>query len=443
MLSSKPRHLTLLALLFSLVWHSAVADTLLQRVQEAQQHDANYQSALAAREAGQEKRVQGAALLRPTVALQGSATHADNQVDHPNLLFANNHGDYQRLGLQASQPLFNRDKWLSSDEADLQSQIADEQLRAAEQTLLLRVASAYFDVLAAQDVLDTLKAQQAATELSLAQAQKNFDVGRANITETNEAQARRDLILAEEVSAQSDLAIKRSTLRRVSGSDGSPLARLNTASDLASLPLADLNTWQQQAAAQAPTVRLAHLQQHIANTEIQRSEADHYPTLDLVAGWNKNHDPHAISYAPGGTTSSIALQLTVPLYAGGAISSRQREAVQLAHKAEFDSSASELDTAEQVEQYHLSVQSGLAKIHAMQQAVLSNKTSLDSTELGRTVGVRTNVDVLNAQQQYFAALRDLAQAKYQTLLARLQLEYAAGQLNMDSIHRIDALLAQP
>lgn len=418
------------------------APDLLTLYRQARANDASFLGAEQARQAGQEARQQGKALLRPSVSFQDDLTYQWSKAEEVSLFNSGEARSYMsnRMTLQASQPLWNPDLVYQSEQGDLQARLADVQFQVDQQNLALRVAQAYFDVLDAADAVELVGAQKAATAQQLAQARKAFEVGTATITDTHEAQARADLIAAQEIAALNNLAVKRNALRQLTGVDITDIPHLRADVDLASVAPTDLQAWLDRAARGSWPLQARQLSQRIAELNLKRASAAHWPTLEAVGSVTYNNIPE--SEAGGNSrAASLGLQLRVPIYAGGSINSRERQNLALLSQARLQTEDARRSAEQQVREAYLNVTSGLASIRALEQALVSTRSTLDSTMLGRQVGVRTNLDVLNAQQQFYSARRDLVQAKYRYLLYRLQLESAAGTLDEDDLSTINALLA--
>jgi outer membrane protein len=415
---------------------AAQAANLSDVFRDAQAYDAQYASARAADKAGQEKSVQGRAGLLPSVNLNANASH---NTFESNLTSGTSQYSPNGVSINATQPLYRRQNQVQYAQSKEQVRIADLQFKLAEQDLILRVAQAYFDVLQSQDTIAFIDAQKAAITEQLASAKRNFEVGTATITDTNEAQARYDLAVAQEIAEQNTLNIRRRALERLIGK---PAEALDTPVDPLQLKDASgsIDDWAARAAKGNLQAEIQRIAMSIADQEVERNRAGHYPTLDAVAGYainnNQNIGPTQISTR----VASIGLQLNVPIYQGGLVSSRVREAVANQEKARQDAEAAAREASLQARQDWLNVSSGAARVRALEQALVSSNAQLDSTKLGLEVGVRTNLDVLNAEQQVFSARRDLASARYAYLLAGLSLKAAAGILSPADLAEIDRQL---
>ena len=308
----------------------------------------------------------------------------------------------------------------------------------------MRVAQAYFDVLASQDSLAFIQGQKVAISEQLAQAKRNFEVGTATITDTHEAQARFDLGTSQEIAAQSDLEIKKRTLQQIVGKFPERLEPLKASIELNPPKPNAMEDWATAAANQGYPVRAQEAALEIAAREIERTRAGHLPTLNIVgtAGQGSSSvSTTSINNTPTDSVSrTIGLQLAIPLYAGGNVSSLVRQAVANREKAQQDLEGTRRTAALSARQSYVGVTNGMAQVKALEAALVSSRSALDSNKLGYEVGVRINIDVLNAQQQVFSTLRDLSRARYDTILNGLKLKAAAGTLGEADVEEVNRLL---
>jgi outer membrane protein len=412
---------------------AAQAANLSDVFRDAQAYDAQYASARAAYEAGQEKSVQGRAGLLPSVSLQGNASY--NRLES-SLTSGTTQYSPNSLSINATQPLFRKQNLVQYAQSKEQVKIAGLQLKLAEQDLILRVAQAYFDVLQSQDTIAFIEAQKAAITEQLASAKRNFEVGTATITDTHEAQARYDLAVAQEIAEQNTLSIRLRTLERLIGK---PAGALDAPVEPLQLKASDgnIDEWAARAAEGNRQAEIQRIARNIADQEVERNRAGHYPTVDAVAGYSINNNQNFGPTEVNTRVASIGLQLNLPIYQGGLVNSRVREAVANQEKARQDAEVAAREASLQARQAWLNVSSGVARVRALEQALVSSNAQLDSTKLGLEVGVRTNLDVLNAEQQVLSARRDLASARYAYLLAGLSLKAAAGSLGPADLAEID------
>ncbi|MBR7791698.1 TolC family outer membrane protein [Undibacterium sp. FT147W] len=421
---------------------SANATDLLQIYQDALANDPQYASARSSLTAGQEKSVQGRAGLLPTIGLNGSDTRSrvESQPDIANAdrnftTFSNT------WSLALSQPLFRWANWQQYEQGKLSVVISEAQFAQAKQDLIVRVGQAYFDVLAAQDTLATLQAQKVAISEQLASAKRNFEVGTSTITDTHEAQARYDLATAQEFAAQSDLQVKRSALQQIIGKETGELATLKAGVKLNSPQPAAVNEWVSSAEKQNFNVVASEVAVEVAKREIERNRAGHYPTLDLVASTGRTATGGASSTGTGVVKpTTIGVQWSIPLFAGFAVDSKVKEAVALQEKARNDLETNRRSAAQGARQAYTGVTSGLAQVKAYEAAEISSQSALDSNKLGYQVGVRINIDVLNAQQQLYTTRQNLAKARYDTIMNGLRLKSAAGTLKEEDLSEVNTLL---
>ena len=420
------------------------AETLKEVYEIARTYDATYLGARAQAESVGYKVAQADSAFLPTVGLTGSVSH--NVSDTP--VGGVRKVETAMVGINASQPLLNRGNWLNADKASKSLEIAQADLDSAEQDLIVRTAQAYFDVLSAQEAVNTAQAAKKAISEQLASAKRNFEVGTATITDTREAQARFDLSTAQLLGAENDLRTKQLALDQLVGRSGvkpQPLAQPVTLPMLAD---GQADDWASKAEQAAP-VRKARTAYDIAKLETSRTEAGHWPTLSLDGSLsstnNRGNTPTAAQLMGGDGTSTnakIGLTLNVPLYAGGAISNQSREAVKLEEKARDDYEGARRAVAQGTRQAYFGVQSGQAQIQALEAAESSSKLALEATQLGYKVGVRVNLDVLNAQTQLYSTQRDLAKARHDVLVASLKLRQASGTLAPADVDNVDKLIAR-
>lgn len=423
--------------------HALGAD-LLDVYHEAQGQDAVFAAARSAQQAGREKLTQGRANMLPSVNLTASSTYYDNQIDFATGSRQLNYNS-SGAGVTLVQPLFRQQNWLAYTESELQVAISDAQFLQAEQDLILRVAQAYFDVLIAQDSVQLAETQKQSIAEQLQQARRNFEVGTATITDTYEAQARFDLTNAQLISAQSNLEIKQRSLQQISNSKLGVLKPIGTELKLDVPQPVEISKWVEAAQQHSLQVVLAQAAAELAEKEVDRNRGGHYPTLDLVANVSKTSANGGTftgaGYGAADTTSkSVGVQLNMPLFQGGATQSKWREAEANRDKAQQELENARRSAAVQVQQAYLGVVNGIAQVQALQQALKSSVSLLDASKLGQQVGVRTSLDVLNAQQQMFSTRRDLYQAQYNYLVSHLRLKAATGSLDEADLGRVNLAL---
>ena len=407
-------------------------------------YDAQYASARASLEAGREKLPQGRTGLLPTIGLAASTTWNDIDTTRRVAGATETNTKYNNNGwtVTLTQPLFRWQNWVAYTQSELAVAQAEAQFGLARQDLIVRAAQAYFDVLLALDTLATAQAQKVAIAEQLESAKRNFEVGTATITDTHEAQARYDLTSAQEIAADNDLSGKRQALRAVIGKEPEGLKNLRPGVQLVRPQPDDINKWVEMAESASASVQIYQALYEIATREVEKQRAGHYPTLDLVAtrGRSSATNSSTLGFGSDSNASTIGVQLSIPIFAGGGVVSKDREAVALKDKAAADLENARRNAALTARQAYLGVTSGLAQVKAYEAALTSSQSALDSNKLGYEVGVRINIDVLNAQGQLFDTRQKLAKARLDTLAALLKLKAVAGSLGEEDVAAINALL---
>ena len=418
----------------------AQAQSLKELYEAARAYDATYLAAKSLAESAQFRAEQSEALGRPSAALRANAS--TSQIDPPTIPSGSSNS--AGVSLNGSYSLFNRANAATIEHARKSLLTAQADLDTAEQDLIVRVSQAYFDVLASQDALATVRQSKAQTNEQLASAKRNFEVGTATITDTREAQARYDLVGAQEIAAENDLRTKRIALDQLVG-------RANVAPKPLALPVTlpspvpgNAEEWVTVADQQHPTVRKARVGVDVAQLETTKARAGDLPTVDATASLSGSRAGGSSLAVTSGNTKSatIGVQLNWPLYTGGATQNRIKETLVLEEKSRQDLEAARRGVAQGTRIAYFGVVSGLAQVKALEAAEASSKLSLEATQLGYRVGVRVNLDVLNAQTQLFQTQRDLAKARYDVLVASLKLRQASGQLQPGDIDALNALLAK-
>ena len=421
---------------------AARAQSLVELYESARSYDAAYQAARALADSAQFRAAQSEALLRPNVGLTGAATR---QEVNPPVLPSGNVNNLQ-AALQARQPLYNAASAVTVEQARRSLEAAAAELEAAEQDLILRVSQAYFDVLAAQDSLETVRTSKRAVSEQLASARRNFEVGNATITDTREAQARFDLITAQEIAAGNDLRTRQIALDQLVNRPNAQPRRLLVPVQIPPVAPAAVEDWVTQSQSVHPAVRRSTVALDVAQLETQKARAGQKPTVDLVGSLGSSRSTGTSYLLNGGrpgtsTSGSLGVQLNLPLYTGGAVQNRIQETLRLEEKSRNDLEAARRGVAQGTRQAFFGLQSGIAQVKALEAAEASSQLALEATQTGYRVGVRVNLDVLNAQTQLFQTQRDLAQARYQVLLGGLRLRQAAGALTPADVSALNGLLA--
>ncbi len=455
--------LTLLAAALAWSAQPAFADLdLVGAWAAAQQHDPAYAAARAEFDAGGARARQGRALSLPTVTLNGSVGYGAARqstsgaqfsapgfgtVDGVDFRSDIRDGTATGWNIRAEQPIYNSERSVNARQLEMQAGRAEIELRAARQDLMLRLVRAYFDVLLAENTLEEIRLQKAATARALDVAQASYDEGKLPITDRDESRARYDGTIARESVAEDELELRRAALADLTGVPVQPLRRVPLGAKLRLPPVGPLDDWLEKSSRHNPQIALRSLLRDIALKEVDKWQATAAPTLSLVALAGGDRLSGNGAYGTGAVASSsnavVSLQLSVPLYTGGMRTARGDEAVALAERARHEADATRKAVLMQARRAWLGAAGGLTRIDSLQTAVDSARSRLDATEIGYEVGARTTLDLLNAQADLFRARRELQQAKIQVLVDRMALALAAGELSDGELGSANANLAQP
>lgn len=420
------------ALMALLLSPAAWAVDLLEVYREAAIQDSQYAAAKANYEAAKERLPQARAGLLPFVNATGDVSEIEIK-DGPN-------DTSNGFSVNASQPIFRMQNYAAYQQAKHLVEQAEAVLRASGQDLILRTSRAYFDVLLAEYNLRLAKSLKVAIAEQLEQAKRSFEVGTATIVDTHEAQARYDLAGSQEIAAENDLEVGKRTLQSITGKTYPFLKSFAEKVPLTPPDPNNMDYWVGKAESSSLTVIAQQQGLEVARKEIDRSRAGHYPTLDLVATYSDRPVFTQLGVGDNVQSTTIGLQLAVPIFQGFGQEARVKEAVALEDRARNDLETARRNSALVARQSFLVLNSSISRARALEQALVSSESQLESTKVGREVGVRTSVDVLNAEQQLFSTRRDLAQAYYNYLISSLQLEAAAGTLDEEDVARINQAL---
>jgi outer membrane protein len=440
---------TLGALAFSGPAHSA---SLLEIYQQALQGDPQVHEAEARRLAAQEAKPQARGVLLPQISATGDWSQTDTSgtsfsiINNQTTTFEQDNSS-TNWGFGLRQTLFRWDQIVNLKRADKIVTKAEAVREAAQQDLIVRVAQRYFNVLAAEDRLTSINADREAIARQLEQAKQRFDVGLIAITDVQESQAAYDQSVANEIGAKRVLATAREFLREITGEY---VTKLDAPGD--DFPLLDPSpnnekSWVDLSLRQNLSLVASRLDEGLARDEISFRRNGHYPTIDLVASTGENQsEGDAIangfpsSFDDTTTRDQVSIQITVPLFAGGGVSSRVREAVYLHRASREQLQRVTRETERQARDAYLGVLSEIARVKALEQAVASSRTALQATQAGYEVGTRTIVEVLNSQFSLYVAITNFYQSRYEYIMNALRLKQAAGTLQVQDLEQIDRWL---
>lgn len=415
------------------------AQSLVELYESARSYDASFKSAQSQYEATLARAEQARAGIYPTANLSAgiSRSNLDSSLAASNRSFGG-----QTATISAAQPLYRPANVASYEQGKKQIEVAQAQLKSADQDLVIRVSQAYFDVLGSQDSLTFVKAQKAAVSEQLASAKRNFEVGTSTITDSREAQARFDLVVAQEIAAENDLRIKKIALEQLVGKSGAAPKVLAAPVTLPVLSPAEVGAWVGKSEEEHPGIKQSQLALDVAQLETRKAEAGHKPTLDLTGSYAiaNNNGTSTSSLNSRTNVATIGLAFNLPLFAGFATQNRIKETLALEDKARTDLESAKRTVAQGTRTAFFGVLSGMGQVKALEAAEASSQSALDANKLGYQVGVRINIDVLNAQSQLFQTKRDLAKARYDVLVGSLKLRQANGTLTSDDLQGINAML---
>jgi len=422
---------------------SVQAQSLVDLYNAARGFDATYQSAKSQFDATMAKAEQAKALMFPTAGLSAGVSQTNQDVQLP--IARNYTFNSQSATISASQPLYRPANWAGYEQGKKQVDLAQAQLSQAEQDLIVRVSQAYFDVLASTDTLAFVKSQKAAVAEQLASAKRNFEVGTSTITDSREAQARFDLVVAQELAAENDLRVKSLALDLLVGATNAKPKPLATPVVLSAIQPADAERWVNDALANHPAVKQQEVALDVAVLETAKAQAGHKPTLDLTGNITTSNTTNGSSTGPSDSRANVAtvgLSFNLPLFAGFSTQNRIKETVALEEKARTDLEATKRAIAQGTRTAYFGVESGLGQVKAFEAAEASSQSALEANKLGYQVGVRINIDVLNSQSQLFDTKAKLSKARYDVLLGGLKLRQASGTLKADDLQSVNNQLAK-
>jgi len=424
------------------------ATDLLQVYRLAQDSDPTFASARYTLDAARQKIPQARASLLPSASATGNDGNTRAYTAFTDVPPVDRNMKAWSWNLQLTQPLLRLGTVYAYRESGYLVEQAEAQFEQAKQDLLLRVAQAYFGVIVAQDAIAATDAQVSALTQQLAQVTRGFQQGTHAQTDIDDTRSRLGSARSQRVGAQNDLENARADLEKVTGKPYDPsaeqLAILQPALTPPSPSPANSRAWIEQARANHPLVRAQHAALEAAKQEIKKNRSDHLPTIDLVGNVGSNYSSHSLTtpndYSTRATQHEVGLQLTVPIYSGGATNSKVTEAIANMNKAEADMEAASRQASTDAQQAFAGVTNGLAQIEALNVAVESGQSAVKGNRVGYKLGIRINIDVLNAEQQLFTAQRDLSKARYDTLLQGFKLKAAAGALTEEDLKVVNAML---
>ena len=429
---------------FGLTVSPASAQSLLQLLDQAKVADSAYLSAKAQADANLFRSEQSRAGLGPTANLAAVASQSYLAVSPSTGPNTDRGFGTQQLTLSGTYPLYRPANQVTFDQSQKLLEQSEAQLNAVQQDLMVRISQAYFDVLTARDSLTFVTAQKKAVAEQLAAAKRNFEVGTSTITDSREAQARFDLVTAQEIAAENDLNVKRLALDQIVGKKGTDPKPVALPLVLPALTPADVDQWVLRSEANHPTLKQLQTTLDVAVLETAKARAGEKATVDLVAnyGMTRNDGSATTPISSWVNSASVGVQMNFSLYNGNVVQNRIKETLALEEKARNDLEGAKRTIAQNVRAAYFGVLSGQGQAKALEAAEASSQSALEANQLGYKVGVRINIDVLNAQSQLFQTKRDLAKARYDVLVGGLRLRLASGILAEGDLSMVNSLLSK-
>lgn len=425
---------------------SAYGADLLDIYRLALRNDPTFEVARYTLKAAQEKYPQAVAGLLPTVNASGTnnVTKAQNQFSNAAGVARDVHA--WNWSLQLTQPLVRMQNVYAYDEAKMALEQAQAQYNLAEQDLILRITEAYFGVLASREGIKVAEAEISATEKQLELAKHGFEKGVAAITDVREGQSRLDLARSHLVEARNELDAKNAELGKIVDVVPEQLAALGASVSLPPPQPSDQQTWIKQARENHPAVHAAQSGLLVAEAVVGKTRAEHTPTLDLVASYGENYSSGSTTmptdFASKGQNRQVGIQFNVPLFAGGGTSSHVAEAIANKYRAGAELEVARRQAATDARLAFAGVVNGLSQITALNSAVESSQSMVNDSHTGYKLGIYNNVKVLDAEQQYYTAVRDLTKARYETLFQALKLKAATGVLKEEDLVNANAFFVR-
>lgn len=416
--------------------------------QKARLQDPQFKAAQKALAAGLEKIPQARAALLPSANLNANKGRQFGDASFSEAAYIQRDVQTNTWAAQITQPLFRWNHWVGWRQANVQVRQSLMQFAQAEQDLLLRCAQAYSDAVLSLQSQELAKGQVHAIKEQLTLAERTYAVGTGTITDVQEARAKLALAQAQKVAADNEVEVKGAELERLLGESVEiPTGDLNSlvqeASTLHGHDMEPLSHWM-SAVQRNLQIQLQEAAVEVARQETAKNQAGHMPTVDLVLGRSGSYSSGSLSspadLSVNTVSNSVSVQLTVPLYSGGATQSRIREAIALEDKALEELTLAQRNATTQVRQAYAGVINGRAQVAALQTAVLTGRNAVESSKIGLKIGTRITPDVLTAEQQLFASLRDLYKARIDTAMQSLKLKAAVGQLQPEDLQVADAVL---
>ncbi|MEM9103223.1 MAG: TolC family outer membrane protein [Pseudomonadota bacterium] len=437
------------ALSCALNTQTMAADNLVDILTLAMDNDPVFQAAKAQKEATAERYYQTRSALLPQVSLTGSYTRTDGESQNEGQSAVDSETDDQSITIGLEQLIYDHGTWIALSQSEKTSRQAAISLEADRQSLIIRAASAYLDVLSAEDNVEFSKAETEAIGQQLEQTKQRYQVGLIARTDVHEAQADYDRALSNQIIAQNNLDIAHEVLREITGRYHSDISSLTDRLELVSPQPANIDQWVKVAEENNIAYNAQKLGVEIAREEIKRRRSGHYPNASFSLGYNDRTRDVPTNELDGSTLQTIeqksngvsaGIEFSWPLYRGGRTISETKEARHLFSQATSELERTHREAQRSTRSSYLGVSAGISSVKALQQSVVSNESALEATQAGFEVGTRTIVDVLLSTRSLFQAKSELSRAKYDYILNLLTLKQSAGILTKEDIVKINSWL---
>lgn len=424
----------------------AQPSSLLDVYQLALERDMQYASARAALEAAKTLPQQVGGQFLPQISAHGTLGKQETEQTflraRPRPFTRSYEYKNRTASIRLAMPIFRPQLWAEYARSRAEVRLAQAEFENATQDLILRVSQAYFDTLLAQDVVALAQAQTQAMAAHVQRAKRYFETGVGTITDVEDSQARHEAALAQEITAKNTFNLRKNILQNITGQEHQALRSVSKGLRAQAPKLDEMEGLIQTAMQGNATVRAAQARYDVSDKEVMRARSGHLPVLDLVASTSRERNPSYTTINERLKHKSVALHLTIPIFSGGSTQGRVRQTIALRDKATSDLEHARQITSLGLREQFLNISAAVARIQAAQQQVKAQELILQSASKGKELGVRTHVEVLDAQQALFAAQRDLAQSRHDYLLTQLKLRRFTGLLDSEDVQKADAWLSR-
>ena len=419
--------------------HTANSQNLVETFQLAVKNNPQLKQAYLTQFSVGETKSQSIANMLPTISVTGKSSR--ERINNKKANFQGsgvqnywNHG----FTINFSQPVFHWDHWVTLSQSNNRIAQTEAEYQAEYQSLIVKTTEAYFNILSAEDNLAFTLSEQKAIERQLEQAKQRFEVGLIAITDVYEAQAGFDQATANQIEAENLLDDNKEALRELIGENEAKLIQLGKNLNFLPPNPNDIKKWTEIAETNNLSIIAALNQAEVSRKDISIQQSAHLPTLDIIANYNAQ-DVNS-TFGLRGDTQSVGLQVNIPIFQGGGISSRAKQAQFNYQIAKENLTATKRQVKRQLRNAFRDVISSLSRVKALKAAVASSESALEASEAGFEVGTRTMIDVLAEQRNLYRAKRDYSRSRYDYLINGVKLKQAASSLSEQDLDLINQYL---